>query len=46
MLVGSDEHDGPLLPRDVVGEPVALVQLGRDAQAEDAYHLVHGSGRT
>ena len=45
MLVRADEYHRPLGLRDAVGEPVPLVQPGRDAQLQDADELVHRGGR-
>ena len=42
VLEGADEDDRPLGRRDLGGEVVAVVELGRDAQAEDADELVDG----
>jgi hypothetical protein len=39
---GPDEHDRPLRRRDLVGEAVRVVELGRDPDAEDTDDLVHG----
>ena len=44
MFIGADEDDRPLVRRDVVGQAVALVEIGRDAQVEDADELVHRGG--
>ena len=40
----ADEHDRPLVWRDVSAEPVAVLERGRDAEAEDADQLVDGAG--
>ncbi len=44
VLVRPDEHHRPLAGRDRSDEPVAVVQVGRDAQVEDADELVDGGG--
>ena len=44
VLVRPDEHHRPLPRRDPVRQPVAVVQVGRDAQVEDADELVDGGG--
>ena len=41
MLVGADEHDRPIIPGDLRGELVPLVQAGRYPQLQDADQLVH-----
>ena len=46
MLEGSEEDDGPLPRGDARAEPVALVEVGRDAKVEDADKSVDGSRAT
>ncbi len=41
MLEGADEDDRTLLRRDVGAQAVAAVEVGREAQVEDAHELVH-----
>ena len=45
VLVGADEDDRPLLGRDDVAQPVAPIEVGGDAQVEDADELVHRGRR-
>ena len=42
VLEGTDEDDRALAGRDVGAQAVAAVEVGRDAQVEDADELVHG----
>ncbi len=44
MLVWADEHDRALGRRDVPGEPVAVVEVGRDAELQHVHELVDGRG--
>jgi hypothetical protein len=45
VFVRADEDHRPFGLRDPPGQPVLLVQPGRDAQLEDADQLVHRRGR-
>ena len=44
VLERADEHDRPLVCRDVRAQVVAVVELGRQAQPEDADELVDRPG--
>ena len=45
VLVGPDEDDRPLRGRDPLREPVAVVEVGRDAQVEHVDQPVDRAGR-
>ncbi len=45
VLEGADEDDGTCLDRDVAAQAEARVEVGRDAQVEDADELVHRGRR-
>ncbi len=44
VLVGADEHDGALVGGDRVGQVVAVVECGRDLEAEHTEQLCDGMG--
>ena len=45
VLEGTDEDDRALPGWDVGAQAVAALEVGRDAQVEDAHELVHGGRR-
>ena len=46
VLERPDEHHRPLVGRDRAAEVVAVVEVGREAQVEDADQLVDRAGRS